>query len=253
MAKTGKPPAFQMYASDFYMDTQELNVCEVGAYTRLLMVQWVNGSLPREHERLASMCGMELEAFEMVWPKFRKKFIDYGDGGSRYINARLKETRDNLDKLRVVKSNGGKKGADIRWDGHMEAKEKLTILAEVEAEKNGTPVAIITGKEVIQKVKKLFVDVEYAWPDQRFKDAWAAWIQYKKHTFKFKYKDALSETRAINLLYKQFSGNLEFVLEAIELSMARQWQGVHADWELKKKYAPKPNNTNDTSSYHDQK
>lgn len=242
MAKTGKPPAFQMYASDFYMDTQELNTCEVGAYTRLLMVQWVNGSLPKELDRLAHIAGLDLPTFQNVWPKFRKKFTDYGDGGMRYVNIRLKETRENLDKERVRKSSAGKEGADVRWAENMDAKIKLQVLAAIEAEKGGDPTVVVSGTKILEKVQALYKAPQYPWEDDKFKTAWAAWLVYKKQTHRFKYKDPLSETQAMNLIFRRFNGNLEFAIEAMELSMTNQWKGIYADNELKAKYKQKKNN-----------
>jgi uncharacterized protein YdaU (DUF1376 family) len=38
---SNKPPAFQLYASDFYMDTNSWTIDEIGIYTRLF---YLNGS-----------------------------------------------------------------------------------------------------------------------------------------------------------------------------------------------------------------
>ena len=38
----GKTPAFQLYAADFYMDTNSWSIDEIGIYTRLLFSEWVN-------------------------------------------------------------------------------------------------------------------------------------------------------------------------------------------------------------------
>ena len=49
----GKSPAFRLYASDFYMDTQTWSNEEVGVYLRLLLYQWINGSIPNDENLLA--------------------------------------------------------------------------------------------------------------------------------------------------------------------------------------------------------
>ncbi len=48
-----KAPAFQLYAADFYMDTNTWSIEEIGIYTRLLFSEWVNGPLPNDETRLA--------------------------------------------------------------------------------------------------------------------------------------------------------------------------------------------------------
>jgi uncharacterized protein YdaU (DUF1376 family) len=249
--KENKPPAFQMYAADFYMDTQELTTCEVGAYIRLLMVQWTNTSLPREIDRLATIAGMQMEDFKIVWPKLRKKFVDYGDGGSRFVNPRLVETRENLKKFKRVKSDAGKKGAEVRWAEDMKAKEKLKVIEAIEKEKAGSPELVITGKYVIDKAVKTYTEVDYIWKEQVFKDAWSAWCKYKKLEHRQKYKTPLSESRAIKHLHKITNGNLEMALEAIEESMGQNYQGIHPSSDLKKKYGIKAdgNKKIDTANY----
>jgi len=47
-----KNPAFQFYANDFLADTAEWTNEEVGAYIRLLSLQWINGSITADINRL---------------------------------------------------------------------------------------------------------------------------------------------------------------------------------------------------------
>ena len=51
------PPAFQFYADDFLAGTMDMDQAEVGAYIRLLCVQWNRGSLPVEPSRVARLAG----------------------------------------------------------------------------------------------------------------------------------------------------------------------------------------------------
>ena len=84
-------PSFQIYAADLYVDTNEWTCEEVGAYTRLLMSEWVNGDLPDDPKRLARITGQDLKRFQKVSPQLLRKF--QLNGNNRMINLRLEETR----------------------------------------------------------------------------------------------------------------------------------------------------------------
>jgi len=51
------PPAFQFYADDFLAGTYDMSQEDVGAYIRLLCVQWNRGSIPVQPERLSRLAG----------------------------------------------------------------------------------------------------------------------------------------------------------------------------------------------------
>lgn len=248
----GKPPAFQMYASDFYMDTQEMNPCEVGAYTRLLMTQWVNGDLPLEVERLAGIAGMQLEDFKTIWETIKFKFFHTK---KRCYNVRLYNTKKALMEKREKNSKNGALGAEIRWAEDMSAKDKLAAIEAMIKETQGDPTMQITGKFILDNIQKIYKDVDYKWKDGdliKFQEAWEGWKTYKKLTHNEKYKDPISETKAINIIWKHTGGNVNWAIDMIELSIARQWKGVTSNFDLDRRHKP-GNNNNDTSSYHDQK
>jgi len=120
----GKPPAFQMYAADFYMDTNDWSVEEVGIYTRLLMSAWVNGSIPSDTRKLARIAGCGMKKFNTAWCKVESKWNfltpqggpksdiveDFRDT-SRLINPRMEEVRKNQAKYRESQ----KEKANKRW------------------------------------------------------------------------------------------------------------------------------------------
>jgi len=91
-------PSFQIYAADLYVDTNEWTCEEVGAYTRLLMSEWVNGDLPDDPKRLARITGQDLKRFQKVSPQLLRKF--QLNGNNRLINLRLEETRTNQRNYR---------------------------------------------------------------------------------------------------------------------------------------------------------
>ena len=111
-----KPPAFQFYASDFYVDTNSWTCTEVGLYMRLLMSEWVNGPLPNDTERLARASGMDHGNFKKLWcPLVKGKFVENGNG--TLINLRLERVRENQSKYRESQAEKGRHSAKKRWGG----------------------------------------------------------------------------------------------------------------------------------------
>lgn len=108
------PPAFQLYAADFYMDTEEWTVEEIGIYTRLLFYEWVNNDLPTDYTRLARIAGCSLKRFQKGFCQVQSKFSQNGKG--RLVNRKLEEIREKQWKYREEQARKGKKGAEKRWE-----------------------------------------------------------------------------------------------------------------------------------------
>jgi len=109
----GKPPAFLLYAADFYMDTNTWTIDEIGVYTRLLMSEWVNGPLPNEESRLARAAGCTLHRFKNSWGQVKIKFKENEEGF--LFNARLEEVREKQKEYEERQRVKGKKSAEKRW------------------------------------------------------------------------------------------------------------------------------------------
>lgn len=107
-----KAPAFQMYSADFFMDTNHWTIEEMGIYTRLLLTEWSQGSLPFEIPRLARIAGCSSKKFQLWWGTISVKFIPNGDG--KLINLRLEEEREKQRKYRELQSQKGKASAEKR-------------------------------------------------------------------------------------------------------------------------------------------
>ena len=111
----GKAPAFQFYAADFFMDTNSWTPSQVGAYCRLLMYEWVNGSLPAQIGKLARIAGIDPRNMQKMWSaEIAKKFTT--DGAGMLVNLRLEEERQKQLKYRELQSERGKIGAEKRWN-----------------------------------------------------------------------------------------------------------------------------------------
>ncbi len=105
----GKAPAFQLYASDFYMDTSGWTATQVGIYFRLLMFEWINGSIPNDTEKLARIAQIDHGNFLKCYrPTVEGKFLENGNGV--LINRRLEEVRKKQSKYLESQLEKGKKG-----------------------------------------------------------------------------------------------------------------------------------------------
>lgn len=118
----GKNPAFQTYASDYYVDTNSWTVDEVGIYQRLLLTEWVNGGLPNDGARLARIAGCGIKKFQKGWTTIKFKFILNDEG--LLINKRLEDVRKGQEKYRESQVESGRIGAERRWKDHIKKDSK---------------------------------------------------------------------------------------------------------------------------------
>lgn len=102
------PPAFQLYAADFYMDTASWPVEAVGMYSRFLFYQWVNGCLPDNEKELARIAGCGIAKLKKNFNFWKPKFIQNGNGNLQ--NIRLEETRKTQLEYREKQANSGRIG-----------------------------------------------------------------------------------------------------------------------------------------------
>lgn len=108
-----QPPAFQLYAADFYMDTAAWSAQEVGAYFRLLMHEWVNGPLPNNNSALARIAGVDPRNMQKMWSAaIANKFV--ADTAKTLINLRLENTRKEQEEYRKKQSESGHKGVEAK-------------------------------------------------------------------------------------------------------------------------------------------
>jgi uncharacterized protein YdaU (DUF1376 family) len=101
------------------MDTGDWSTNEIGIYLRLLMYEWVNGSLPPETERLARIARCDHGNFKKSWGRsVGGKFTPNGNG--MLYNRRLEEEREKQRQY----SESRRKGSDAKWakrDAHADA------------------------------------------------------------------------------------------------------------------------------------
>lgn len=103
-----QPPAFQLYAADFYMDTVSWPIDAVGIYTRFLFYQWVNGFLPNDDKELSRIAGCSVKKLLNNSIYWSTKFIKKDD--NKLINERLEKTRNKQLEYREKQVKSGSKG-----------------------------------------------------------------------------------------------------------------------------------------------
>lgn len=87
-----KDPAFLFYTKDFISGTQDMSVCEVGAYIRLLCYQHQHGHIPTDHERLMRITGIfDTNEFYRIWQIVKTKFKMVNEMDNQMVNERLNE------------------------------------------------------------------------------------------------------------------------------------------------------------------
>lgn len=106
-------PAFSLYPKDILSDENCVVMTheEFGAYMRLLMHCWLEGSIPADHVRLARILGATHRTFKRIWPAMENCFYREGE---RLLQKRLEKERQQQDERRVLQSAKGIKSAKSR-------------------------------------------------------------------------------------------------------------------------------------------
>lgn len=148
-----KAPAFQLYAADFYMDTNGWTPEEIGIYFRLLMHEWVSGGLPNDPKRLASISQCSYKKFQFGWEIIQKKFIQNGNG--LLINKRLEIARQEQEEYRESQIESGKRGAERRWKGRIkkDSKPNGDPIGDPIGDPNGEKMALQSSSSSSIKIK----------------------------------------------------------------------------------------------------
>lgn len=108
-----KIPFFPLYAQDFDMDTNTWTNEEVGVYLRLLLSEWINGSLPDDIPKLAQIARISPKKFKNLFQICSPKFVR--DGNGFLINKRMEKEREKINKSLEQKRKAGIASAKKRW------------------------------------------------------------------------------------------------------------------------------------------
>jgi len=102
-------PAFQFYPKDFLTDSNvmAMTLQEVGAYTRLLCLCWLEGSLPTQMDSLSRLCRVSTVCFSRIWPALAPCFEEVA---GRLVQPRIERERNKQKAYRAMKAAAGKQG-----------------------------------------------------------------------------------------------------------------------------------------------
>jgi len=171
---SNKPPAFQLYASDFYMDTNSWTIDEIGIYTRLLLSEWVNGPLPNDITRLARTAGCSTKRFQKGWSQIKLKFSETED--NKLFNSRLEEVRQKHKEYQEKQRLKGIKGAEKRWSENMAA--AIAPAMPVPQPEHGSSSSSPNIKE--KKINKEKKRSDFVLPDCVPKESWDGFVESRK-------------------------------------------------------------------------
>lgn len=113
-------PWFPFYVDDFWQDEAVacMSLEEVGLYVRLLSLQWREGSIPSDLDRLARICGIDGPAMARLWLGLWPCFSQVENQADRLINRRLAEIANRQTEVHRKLSEQGQAGARKRWGEH---------------------------------------------------------------------------------------------------------------------------------------
>ncbi len=172
-----KSPAFQLYASDFYMDISGWDNDEVGIYLRLLLHQWVNGFIPPDLKTLSKISQEKVQKFTKKWKKIEQKFIKNNEGN--FINLRLENERikqlEHREKLAESGRLGGLKSQEVQHKKQSESSSEALSnpSSKKQALQSSSSSSYLKPKRIYSE---FFLNFWEVYPIKVGKDqAWKAW------------------------------------------------------------------------------
>ena len=201
---------FPLYAADFDTATRAMSATAVGIYIRLLISQWINGSIPASHEQLDRISGvMNLQQFEVYWAEIEHKFQKAGKG--KLANRRLEVERKKVLKM----SEQNRSAALARWKKNREDSEldadALQTLSESESE---------SESESNKKEDKRAASPPL--PDGLNLEAWERWVSYRREAKLKPWKPVTIKAQTKKLIMLTH----EQQAKCIDQSISNGWAGL---------------------------
>lgn len=113
-----KFPAMMLYPQDFLsdMNVQSMSLEQLGAYTKLLFVCWIQGELPNDDQELSDILGVKIKYFEKhLKKKLEKVFVVDEKDNSKIYNPRIKKDQNILLSKSENRSQRASENASKRW------------------------------------------------------------------------------------------------------------------------------------------
>ncbi len=108
---------FPFYYNEFFMDEDVkcMKNRHIGAYLRLIVNCWTEGSIPADIDGLASICQETRRVMERLWQVLSRCFHPVPSNSLRLMQKRVSNERAKYSRLCAQKSEAGKKGAQAHW------------------------------------------------------------------------------------------------------------------------------------------
>lgn len=236
----GNPPAFQLYAADFYMDTASWTATEVGSYFRLLLHEWINGPLPNDMMALSRIAGVDHKTMRKFWGScMGKKFIQNGKGA--WENSRLENTRKEQEEYRKNQIESGRKGGIKTQE---ERRQKLSepssdASSEIEALQSSPSINIRVSKDTLVCPHQKIIEIYHAtvpelpsvqkWTEKRAKHLQTCWSDKNRQSLEW-WQGYFSKVRDSDFLMgksNKFRADLEWL--TIEGNLVKVMEGRYAN------------------------
>lgn len=205
-----RSPSFQFYADDFYAGTADMSLEEVGAYMRLLCVQWSKQKLQNNAQILQRIMIASREEYDRIWPVLSDKFGLSIEGG--IANPRLEAVRDK----QVARQKSGSKGGKAK----RVAKSKQSVSKKSARKEMGRELEKEIGEGSKEEVQEK--GFPPALDTKEFRAAWAEWLAFRREA---KHKP-VSEKAAAKKLDELAAIGSQRAVAAINNSIANDYQGI---------------------------
>lgn len=165
-------PWYPYYPSDFEEGTSDMSLSEVGAYQRLLNVQWAKKGIPGDNiSKLASVLRCTRSSAKSVWNTLREKFNRGQDGLWR--NERLERIRAKQEQRQHANRHNGLRGSERRWGDSERYSEEMAIAINSPSGWGSENMAIPEPEPEDQNTKRSDLPPKVPKLRQRFETWWA--------------------------------------------------------------------------------
>lgn len=101
----------RLYVADYLSDTRTLTLQQRGALIDLTVMQWTNGPLPIQPDRLAAMVGATPKEWRGIWQAIRPWWTKTPDG---YIREDIEQLRRESEATYRAQAEAGRASAKKR-------------------------------------------------------------------------------------------------------------------------------------------
>lgn len=226
-------PYWNIYTRDWIASStvSEMSVTAEGIYFRLCLIQWEDGCLSNDHQKLRRLSRATLKEWRVFEPFLDKCFPICGDGCRR--NNRIEFDRNVSISGIKKKIDGGKTGAKKRWNKERLGSKDDRIPIANPSENDGIPIGInnhqppttnLPTEDKKTKAKKADSQIELPKALTWHVDGAELWESFRQHRRDM--KKPMTKGAEI-LILKKLAKMTPFVArQVLELSIERGWQGL---------------------------